>query len=35
MDNGNGNGMIMPVAPAYGGFMNNGWGMNGFGVDGW
>ena len=32
VDNGNGNGMYMPVAPAYGG--NCGWG-NGFGGDGW
>lgn len=29
-----GNGMVMPVAPMYGGGMNNGFG-NGFGGDGW
>lgn len=35
MDNGNGTGMVMPVAPAYGGmFGNSGWGNN-FGSDGW
>ena len=30
----NGNGMVMPVAPMYGGGNNGGWG-NGFGGDGW
>ena len=29
-----GNGMVMPVAPMYGGGANNGFG-NGFGGDGW
>lgn len=34
--NGNGNGMIMPVAPMYSGFGGNGmFGNNGFGGDGW
>lgn len=34
MDNGSGNGMYMPVAPAYGaGYVNSGFG--GFGGDGW
>lgn len=34
MENGGGNGFYMPVAPAYAGGMNGGFG-NGFGGDGW
>lgn len=33
-DNGGGNGMYMPVAPAYGGGYGNG-GFGSFGGDGW
>ena len=34
LENGNGNGLVMPVAPMYGGGMGGGFG-NGFGGDGW